>query len=79
LARLDHRPGRAGERGGAAFVGRVPGLSAEVARLAALVEGRGACQHPDGTVRFIRSSLTVFADEVRMHLAGACTDPGRMP
>jgi NADH:ubiquinone oxidoreductase subunit F (NADH-binding) len=78
LARLDHHPRRASQVGGA-FVGRVPGLSAEVARLCALVEGRGACQHPDGTVRFIRSSLTVFADEVRAHLAGSCTDPGRMP
>jgi NADH:ubiquinone oxidoreductase subunit F (NADH-binding) len=52
---------------------RHPGLPAEVARLCALVDGRGACRHPDGTARFIRSSLAAFADEVRAHLAGTCT------
>jgi NADH:ubiquinone oxidoreductase subunit F (NADH-binding) len=51
---------------------RQPGLPAEVARLAAVVEGRGACRHPDGTVRLVRSSLDVFADEVALHLAGRC-------
>ena len=57
--------------------GRHPGLPAEVARLCALVAGRGACQHPDGTVRLVRSSLGVFADDVRAHLAGHCTQAGR--
>lgn len=49
-----------------------PGLPAEVERLAALVSGRGACQHPDGTVRMIRSALRVFEADVRAHLAGHC-------
>lgn len=41
-------------------------------RWAALVERRGACHHPDGTVRFLRSSLTVFAAELAQHERGRC-------
>lgn len=52
---------------------RSPQLPAQLERLAALVEGRGACSHPDGTVRLVRSTLRTFADEVRHHLAGRCT------
>jgi NADH:ubiquinone oxidoreductase subunit F (NADH-binding) len=55
---------------------RVPGLVEEVGRLAALVEGRGACHHPDGTARFIRSGLHTFADEVTLHLHGRCSVAG---
>jgi NADH:ubiquinone oxidoreductase subunit F (NADH-binding) len=51
---------------------RDPRLPAEVHRLAGLVERRGACHHPDGTARFVRSSLVTFADDVRMHLTGYC-------
>lgn len=53
---------------------RQPDLAQRAAYFAGLVEGRGACHHPDGTARFVRSSLHTFADEVRLHLAGQCTE-----
>lgn len=50
-----------------------PGAVDQVARLSALVEGRGACAHPDGTVRLVRSTLRTFSADVRAHLQGRCT------
>jgi NADH:ubiquinone oxidoreductase subunit F (NADH-binding) len=44
----------------------------EVRRLAGLVEGRGACHHPDGTVRLVRSALQTFSQDVLAHRAGSC-------
>jgi NADH:ubiquinone oxidoreductase subunit F (NADH-binding) len=51
----------------------VPGALQEVQRMAGLVEGRGACHHPDGTVRLVRSALTTFAADIAAHRAGSCT------
>jgi NADH:ubiquinone oxidoreductase subunit F (NADH-binding) len=53
-----------------------PGLPGEVARLAALVTGRGACRHPDGTARLIGSALRAFDHDVAAHLAGRCLAEG---
>ena len=52
---------------------------ADVERWAGLVTGRGACNHPDGTVRFVRSALTVFAPEISLHARGQCSATNRRP
>jgi NADH:ubiquinone oxidoreductase subunit F (NADH-binding) len=49
-----------------------PRLPFELDRLAKLVSGRGACHHPDGTVRLVGSALDIFSDDVAAHLSGRC-------
>jgi len=44
----------------------------EATSLFRLVERRGACHHPDGVVRMVRSAFTTFADEVVRHQNGRC-------
>jgi NADH:ubiquinone oxidoreductase subunit F (NADH-binding) len=66
-------PAMAGELNRLAHGERNPDLPEGVQRLAALVVGRGACHHPDGTARLVRSALRVFADEVDLHLSGHCS------
>jgi NADH:ubiquinone oxidoreductase subunit F (NADH-binding) len=56
-----------------------PQVLADLQRWTRLVEGRGACRHPDGTVRFVRSALAVFGDEVGQHLHGRCTAANAAP
>jgi NADH:ubiquinone oxidoreductase subunit F (NADH-binding) len=59
-----------------------PAELANLRRWSGLVTGRGACHHPDGTVRFVASALRVFAAEVAAHARGRCTAdlrPGFLP
>ncbi|HUY65458.1 MAG TPA: NADH-ubiquinone oxidoreductase-F iron-sulfur binding region domain-containing protein [Acidimicrobiales bacterium] len=44
-----------------------------ITTLCGLVEGRGACRHPDGVARFVRTALDVFADHAAEHMRrGPC-------
>jgi NADH:ubiquinone oxidoreductase subunit F (NADH-binding) len=48
-------------------------LEEDVRRWCGLVAGRGACHHPDGSVRLVASALRVFGAELTAHRAGRCT------
>jgi NADH:ubiquinone oxidoreductase subunit F (NADH-binding) len=52
---------------------------ADLERWTGLVEGRGACHHPDGTARLVRSALRVFAAEGGRHCQGQCTGTEARP
>jgi NADH:ubiquinone oxidoreductase subunit F (NADH-binding) len=41
-----------------------------------LADGRGACRHPDGAVRMVRSALAVFSAEIGRHADGWCRGTG---
>jgi NADH:ubiquinone oxidoreductase subunit F (NADH-binding) len=56
-----------------------PHMRANLLRWAGLAEQRGACHHPDGTVRFVRSALIVFAHEEHCHLQGRCSATDARP
>ncbi len=69
----------------AAALGELAGLRprrdvvASLLRWAGMVEGRGACHHPDGTTRFVRSALQVFEAEITWHRHGRCTAGNGQP
>jgi NADH:ubiquinone oxidoreductase subunit F (NADH-binding) len=56
-----------------------PRAQADLERWSGLVAGRGACHHPDGTVRLVRSALRVFAAEIGHHAHGYCTGTSSRP
>jgi NADH:ubiquinone oxidoreductase subunit F (NADH-binding) len=45
----------------------------EILRLVGMVDGRGACHHPTGTARMVRTALRTFRGEVDHHLHRECT------
>ncbi|MEZ5091856.1 NADH-ubiquinone oxidoreductase-F iron-sulfur binding region domain-containing protein [Nocardioides sp.] len=51
------------------------GGTARVEELAGVVVRRGACAHPDGTVRLVRSLLATFPGEVAAHAEGTGCGP----
>jgi NADH:ubiquinone oxidoreductase subunit F (NADH-binding) len=44
-----------------------------------VIEGRGACRHPDGVIRFVRSALRVFAVDIDNHMRGTPCAASRSP
>lgn len=50
---------------------------AQLRERATVIDGRGACRHPDGVVRMVQSALRVFSDDVDAHATGrACAYAG---
>ncbi len=60
-----------------------PDSARRLERLAAMVVRRGACGHPDGTARLLRSALRAFPEELADHaghgLCDACLTPPQLP
>jgi NADH:ubiquinone oxidoreductase subunit F (NADH-binding) len=46
------------------------GVLTRLRRRCGAVEGRGACRHPDGVARLVRSALAVFAADLEVHVGG---------
>ena len=74
---LNGLPAMASALARVAAMDRSPALIDRLRRLAELVSGRGSCHHPDGTARFVLSTLTVFADDVDAHRHGFCREASR--
>ena len=67
-------------RGMKSIVDGAGGLEAveAVRRAAGSTSGRGACSHPDGTIRFVLSALEVFTEDLTAHVFhGSCGRPVR--
>ena len=47
-------------------------LVKEIRWVTGMVDGRGACRHPDGTARMIRSAIRTFAAEIELHQRRRC-------
>ncbi|HEX4778621.1 MAG TPA: NADH-ubiquinone oxidoreductase-F iron-sulfur binding region domain-containing protein [Acidimicrobiia bacterium] len=45
----------------------------EIERWTAMIANRGACHHPDGAIRFVRSALDTFRDEIDRHVHRTCS------
>jgi NADH:ubiquinone oxidoreductase subunit F (NADH-binding) len=55
---------------------RSGGAERQLRRWLEMVQGRGACKHPDGVARFVGSGLRAFADDIERHRRhGPCPTP----
>lgn len=86
LAGAVTRPGRVLELTGPGTIGDLLAAGTfrrrgvrKMTALADTVLGSGACGHPDGAVRLIRSTVDVFEDDVIRHLAGSPCRGGAHP
>jgi NADH:ubiquinone oxidoreductase subunit F (NADH-binding) len=60
--------------------GRDPSARARALERMRVIQGRGACRHPDGAIRLVRSALDVFAEHVGWHERhGPCAGMYRTP
>ena len=59
--------------------GKTTNVRHRLDRRLSLVEGRGACHHPDGTARFVASALQTFAQDLARHQRGNPCPPTRHP
>ena len=48
----------------------LPGTLERMELRCTAIAGRGACRHPDGVVRLVRSAVDVFAKDLAAHLRG---------
>ncbi len=68
LPEIAEAMGRVGRRD------RNSSLPRQLRELTALVTGRGACHHPDGTARVVLSALDAFDHDLRAHARGLCQE-----
>lgn len=48
----------------------------QLRQTAVAVKGRGVCKHPDGSMRFVMSTINAFTDDLAAHvLGGGCGRP----
>jgi NADH:ubiquinone oxidoreductase subunit F (NADH-binding) len=63
-----------------AYQGGRAGALRQVSQLLPVIEGRGACRHPDGATALVRSALRTFSDDARRHgHSGPCYGVQRDP
>ena len=73
-------PALASALAGLAFHGGREGAASAVAALIPLIEGRGACRHPDGAARLAHSAIRAFAADACWHdRGGPCDGVRRAP
>jgi len=73
-------PALAGTLTDLAFHGGRGKAADAVAALIPLIEGRGACRHPDGATQLVRSAMRAFSTDAGWHdHCGPCDGVGRAP